>query len=148
MNQIIWALNPKNDNLEGLVTYIRRFAFEYLEPTSINCSFELPESLPVRALSVEVRRNVYLVAREALHNVVKHSGATIVLINLEMDEKGFRIRIKDDGTGFDPGNLEFPGNGLVNMKRRMNDIGGEFLIRSNIGEGTEIELEITLKGDT
>jgi signal transduction histidine kinase len=145
MNQIIWALNPKNDNLEGLITYVRRFAFEYLEPTSVECIFDLPEELPERALSVEVRRNVYLVAREALHNVVKHSGATQVRINLEINEKGFSLRIKDDGKGFDPGKLEFSGNGLLNMKKRMDDIGGEFLIRSKVGEGTEIELEVNLK---
>jgi len=146
MSQIIWALNPKNDNLEGLLAYIRRFAFEYLEPTPVTCIFDMPEDLPDRALNVEVRRNVYLVFREALHNVVKHSGAKKVCINLEMNEHGFRISIKDDGHGFDPGKLEFPGNGLVNMKKRMNDIGGEFVIRSKIGEGTEIEL--LLKGDT
>jgi signal transduction histidine kinase len=140
MNQIIWALNPKNDNLEGLVTYIRRFAFEYLEPTPLECVFELPAEIPDLALSVEVRRNVYLVVREALHNVVKHSGAKKVQISLLMKEHGFRILIKDNGHGFDPDKLEFPGNGLVNMKKRMNDIGGEIVIRSIVGEGTEIEL--------
>ena len=82
MSQIIWALNPKNDTLEVLIAYIRRFANEYLEPTSIHYTFELPESLPDIPLSVEVRRNIYLVVREALHNVVKHSGATEVVINL------------------------------------------------------------------
>ena len=142
MNQIIWALNPKNDNLEGLVTYIRRFAFEYLEPTPVECIFDLPEEMPDRALSVEVRRNVYLVVREALHNVVKHSGSKKVQVSLVLDEHGFRILIKDDGKGFDPEKLEFPGNGLVNMKKRMKDIGGEFVIRSDVGGGTEIELVV------
>jgi len=140
MNQIIWALNPKNDNLEGLVTYVRRFAFEYLEPTSVSCTFDLPDEIPDRELTVEVRRNVYLVAREAIHNVIKHAGATKVRINLEINEQGFRIRIKDDGKGFDPGMLEFPGNGLINMKKRMNDIGGELHIISQKEAGTEIEL--------
>jgi len=145
MNQIIWALNPKNDNLEGLVAYVRRFAFEYLEPSAVNCVFDLPGELPNRALSVEVRRNVYLVVREALHNVVKHAGATTVWVNLEMNEQGFRIRIKDDGSGFNPSKLEFPGNGLTNMKKRMNDIGGELVIRSKAGEGTEIKLVVVLR---
>jgi len=144
MSQIIWALNPKNDTLEGLIAYIRRFAFEYLEPTNLHCTFNLPEVLPYRALSVEVRRNVYLVVREALHNVVKHSGATKVLISMKMDERGFRIMVKDDGRGFDPDKLGFPGNGLINMKKRMNDIGGEFLIRSWIGEGTEILIDVAM----
>jgi signal transduction histidine kinase len=140
MNQIIWALNPKNDNLEGLVAYIRRFAFEYLEPANIKCDFYLPEKLPETALTVETRRNIYLVVREALHNVVKHSGATGVDIRLSMVDGRFSISVKDNGKGFDPGKLEFPGNGLVNMRKRMKDIGGEISIRSKAGAGTEIEL--------
>jgi signal transduction histidine kinase len=140
MNQIIWALNPKNDNLEGLVTYIRRFAFEYLEPTKLECIFDLPEEIPDRELSVEVRRNVYLVAREAVHNAVKHAGATKIRINVEINKHGFSIRIKDDGKGFEPGKPEFPGNGLVNMKKRINEIGGELFINSTSGTGTEIVL--------
>jgi signal transduction histidine kinase len=143
MSQIIWALNPKNDTLEGLMAYIRRFANEYLEPTSIHCTFVLPEILPNIPLSVEVRRNIYLVVREALHNVVKHSGAKYVGISLFMNENGFNIIIKDDGKGFDPANLEFPGNGLVNIKKRMADIGGGSIIISSPGEGTEITLLVS-----
>jgi len=145
MNQIIWALNPKNDTLEGLVAYLRRFIYEYLEPTTAKCTFELPESLPNKALSVEVRRNVYLVVREALHNVVKHAGASKVIISMKMNEHGFRIMIRDDGKGFDHDSLEFPGNGLINMKKRMNDIDGGFLLQSKTGEGTLIELVVLLK---
>jgi signal transduction histidine kinase len=144
MNQIIWALNPKNDNLEGLVTYLRRFAFGYLEPTSIECIFDLPEEMPGSALSVEVRRNVYLVAREALHNIVKHSGATKVRIILDINEHGFRILIKDDGKGFNPGKLDFPGNGLVNMKKRMKEIGGELIIHAEPGKGTELMIDVAI----
>ncbi len=145
MDQIIWALNPKNDNLEGLASYIRRFASEYLEPTPIECIFDFPEEMPGMALSVEVRRNVYLVVREALHNVVKHSGATSVELGLKIYDVGFRILIKDNGKAFEPEKLEFPGNGLVNMKKRMNDIGGEIMIRSEVGSGTDIELIVSLK---
>jgi signal transduction histidine kinase len=142
MSQIIWALNPKNDTLEGLIAYIRRFAYEYLELTNINCTFDLPEILPNKPLTVEVRRNVYLVVRESLHNVVKHSGAAKVWISMKMNEHGFKIDLKDDGAGFDPGNLEFPGNGLINMRKRMKDIGGDFKITSALGKGTEIEIVI------
>jgi signal transduction histidine kinase len=142
MSQIIWALNPKNDTLEGLVAYIRRFANEYLEHTDINCVFDLPEILPNKALTVDARRNVYLVVREALHNVVKHAGATKVLISLQINTPGFKVIIKDDGAGFDPGNLKFPGNGLINMNKRMKDIGGSFKISSENGKGTEIKLGI------
>jgi len=175
MSQIIWALNPKNDTLEGLIAYIRRFANEYLEPTSIHCSFELPEIIPHIPLSVEVRRNIYLVVREALHNVVKHSGATEVVIALSPSlpatpmtsplrlsrydndlpplppllegegakgERSFTLSIRDNGKGFDPDKLEFPGNGLVNMKKRMEDVGGRLAIESRPDNGTVIRIEI------
>ena len=145
MSQIIWALNPKNDTLEGLIAYIRRFAFEYLEPTSVQCLFDLPESLPSIALSVEVRRNIYLSIREALHNVVKHSGAQEVKISLQKNEQTFTITVKDNGNGFDPKKLEFPGNGLLNMKKRMTDIEGEFRIFSEAGAGTELKFVVLLK---
>jgi signal transduction histidine kinase len=145
MDQIIWALNPKNDNLEGLASYIRRFASEYLEPTSIDCVFDFPEEMPDSALSVEVRRNIYLVVREALHNVAKHSWATRVDLGLKIYDLGFRILIKDNGKGFEPEKLELHGNGLVNMKKRMNDIGGEIVIQSKVGEGTEIELNVLMQ---
>jgi signal transduction histidine kinase len=145
MNQIIWALNPKNDTLEGLIAYIRRFAFEYFEPTSVKCFFERPEVLPSLALSVEVRRNIYLSVREALHNVVKHSGAQEVKISLQKNEQTFTITVKDNGNGFDPKKLEFPGNGLLNMKKRMTDIGGEFRIFSEAGAGTELKFVVLLK---
>jgi signal transduction histidine kinase len=144
MSQIIWALNPKNDTLEGLIAYIRRFATEYLEPTNVHCSIELPDILPNLPLSVEVRRNIYLVVREALHNLVKHSGATQVNISLIMNKHGFNIIIKDDGKGFDPDNMKFPGNGLVNMKKRMNEIGGEFLVSSKVNNGTEISIFVEI----
>jgi signal transduction histidine kinase len=145
MDQIIWALNPKNDNLEGLVSYIRSFASEYLEPTPIECIFDFPEEMPEMALSVEVRRNVYLVVREALHNVVKHSGATRVNLRLAVEDLRFTISIKDNGNGFELAKLEFPGNGLMNMKKRMIDIEGEIMIRSEVGSGTDIELIVSLK---
>jgi len=144
MSQIIWALNPKNDTLEGLVAYLRRFTYEYLEPTTVSCVFDLPETLPHIALSVEVRRNVYLVVRESLHNVVKHSMATKVFVTMKMNAHSFRITIKDDGRGFDHGSLEFPGNGLMNMKKRMTDIEGEFLVKSKPGEGTVIKLVVQM----
>ena len=144
MDQIIWALNPKNDNLEGLAGYIRRFASEYLEPTAVECNFDFPEEIPEKALSVEVRRNIYLVFREALHNVVKHSGAMKVDLRMKIENLRFTISIKDNGKGFEPEKLEFPGNGLVNMKKRINDIGGEIVILSEPGSGTEIELVVSL----
>jgi len=140
MNQIIWALNPANNTFEGLVVYIRGFAFEYLELSDVRCVFDLPEGLPERDLGVEVRRNIYLSIREALHNVVKHSGATNVWISVKISDHEAIIVIKDDGKGFESCRPESQGNGLINMRKRMKSIGGKFLIWSKKGKGTEISL--------
>jgi signal transduction histidine kinase len=139
MNQIIWALNPRNDSLDGLISYVRRFASEYLESTGIKYTFRFPEEIGKHTLPVEVRRNIYLCIREALHNVVKHSDANQVLISLDHTDKHTCITIQDNGKGIDPDSHSHAGNGLINMKRRINDIGGEFHIRSIPGEGTEID---------
>jgi len=140
MNHIVWALDPKNNTAEGLIVYIRGFAFAYLEPTSVECLFDLPEGLPELDLSMEVRRNLYLCVRESLHNVVKHSGATNVWISVNISEQEFIIRIKDDGKGIVAHNTETHGNGLINMTKRMKEIGGKFIIQSGKGEGTKISL--------
>lgn len=140
MNQIIWALNPKNDSLDGLLAFIRRFAMEFFESSPVRCSIEIPEKVPDIELSVEVRRNLYLVIREALHNAMKHAGASQVSIVLEIPEKGFAIRIKDNGRGFDADGLQYHGNGLFNMKKRINDIGGKIQVTSAPGKGTEINI--------
>jgi signal transduction histidine kinase len=140
MNQIIWALNPRNDTLDGLVVFIRRFAMEYFEASQVRCRIVLPETIPDVSLGVEIRRNIYLVVREALHNTFKHAGAHEVEIALEVIDKGFKIMIRDNGKGFDPEKLNYQGNGLNNMKKRMNEIGGEFFLHSEPGIGTEIIL--------
>lgn len=143
MNQIIWALNPKNDNLEGLMAYVRRFTVEYLESTTMKYNFNFPVQLPAYELSVEERRNIYLVIREALHNVVKHSGANHLSLELTMKEKGFIIKIKDDGCGFDTENLSLASNGVANMKKRMTNIGGSLMIHSKFQSGTELFIDLS-----
>ena len=142
MNQIIWALNPKNNSIEGLIAYIRRYTSEYLESASLNYSFDLPEKIPGLDLSVEAQRNIYLSVKEVLHNVVKHADAMKVDISLNMIKHGFIIIIKDDGNGFNPCKVKEPGNGLGNMKKRMRSVGGKLSVRANPGQGTSVSLFI------
>jgi signal transduction histidine kinase len=145
MNEIIWALNPKNGTLEELITFLHRFAFEYLGPTPVSCLFNLPEDLPVKMLSVQSRRNVYLSVKESLNNIVKHASAKKAEILVTINQDMLMISIKDDGTGFDPEKLDHPGNGLPNMMKRMEEIGGEFNLNSKTGQGTKTLLIAPLK---
>jgi signal transduction histidine kinase len=145
MTQIIWALDPKNETFEGVIAYIRQYAFKFLEPTSITCHFDVPEDMPNIKLDIEERRNIYLVFRETLNNIVKHSEASKVWIALRKDDDELFISIKDNGRGFDQENLAKPGNGLVNIKKRMKDIGGQIEIATEPGQGTKTTLTMPME---
>ena len=139
--EIVWAVNPKNDSLANLVQYLSRFAEEFFEGSATQCAFELPEDIPALALPTEVRHHVFLAAKEALNNVLKHAGAGRVCVRVTMTDDGFEIGIEDDGCGFAGG--EAPprsgsGNGLDNMRERMRAVGGQFALQSHPGKGTQV----------
>jgi signal transduction histidine kinase len=139
ISQIIWAINPKNDLLENLIAYIRHHAVQYFKSTQIQLRCDVPEVLPETSLSAEVRRNLFLVVKEALHNVVKHSKATKVDLRIVISDERILISIEDNGEGFETTSSHF-GNGLVNMRKRADDVGGIFNIESHKNGGTKIEV--------
>ena len=139
MGEIVWALNEKNDSLSDLLSYTRAYAMEYFVQAGICCEIETPDDLSSRFVSGEFRRNVYLTIKEALHNIVKHSRARKVFIGIEVGEK-LTITIRDDGIGFDKQHIRPFSNGLINMERRVRDIGGELLILH--GSGTTVWVSV------
>jgi ligand-binding sensor domain-containing protein len=145
IGEIIWTMNPQKDNLDSLAAYIRRFVTEYLETNDIDLHIEFPNEIPANAISDEYRRNVFLVIKEAISNISKYSKATSVRLSLNIGEKLAEFEISDNGTGFSVKEKENWGNGLSNMNQRMKDIGGTFLIRSEINEGTFIRLTFPIR---
>ncbi len=133
MNAIIWSMSSSNDSLGNMIAYIRSYSLEYFENTGITCNINLPEDLPNIAVSGIIRRNVFLVVKEALNNILKHAKATQVDITLERVPDGLKLFIKDNGNGIDFEKLRQFGNGLKNMKKRMEDIGINFSIENNSG---------------
>lgn len=133
MNAIIWSMSSSNDSLGNMIAYIRSYSLEYFEDSGINCRITIPENLPNIVVSGEIRRNVFLVVKEALNNVLKHSGATEVSITLERVHDGLKLFIHDNGKGIDFEKLRQFGNGLKNMKKRMDDINIHFSIENNNG---------------
>ncbi|HMG68635.1 MAG TPA: ATP-binding protein, partial [Chitinophagaceae bacterium] len=123
MGEIVWALNEKNDSLSDLLSYTRSYTVEYFSQHGIQCTIDSPEDLPSGFVSGEFRRNIFLTVKEALHNIVKHSQADHVCIEIKTGKK-LNIVIKDNGIGFDKKNIRKFSNGLQNMKKRMEDIGG------------------------
>ena len=154
MDEIVWAVNPKHDTLDSLVTYLGRFAQQFLSSAGIRCRLEVPVYLPGGTLTSEVRHNVFLAFKEALHNIVKHAAATEVRVSLQANGAGFELMVSDNGRGFvldaerpaaeatpDAARLG-PGNGLLNMRKRLEDIGGRCQWRTAPGEGTRVTFVI------
>jgi ligand-binding sensor domain-containing protein/signal transduction histidine kinase len=142
IGEIIWALNPKNDPVESLIAYLRRYAGRYLELASIRCTFVAPDEVPAYHLTSVVRRNVFLFVKEALHNVVKHAAASEVRVDVETHEKTLVIRLQDNGKGFVPEDAGDTGNGLSSMRKRAADIDATIDIQSQPGCGTTVVMTV------
>jgi signal transduction histidine kinase len=147
MDEIVWAVNPQHDTLDSLASYLGNFAQEYLVPLHIRCRLEMPLHLPHWPITAESRHNIFLAFKEALHNVVKHSSATEVSVFLATDAEGFTLTIRDNGKGFDPSSITPQpghGNGLKNMRQRLEKIGSRCEIQSEPGKGTEISFPVSV----
>jgi signal transduction histidine kinase/ligand-binding sensor domain-containing protein len=146
--EVVWAVNPRNDTLANLVHYLCRYAEDYFEGSPVRCSFDLPAHVPSAMLPTEVRRQVFLAAKEALNNVLKHSQANRVSVKLSTSVDEFVISIEDDGCGFDrnsPPQSDGGGNGLGNMSERLQSVGGCFECHSENGRGTRITLRAPIQ---
>lgn len=150
LDEIVWAVNPRNDTLSHLVDYAGQFALDYLRLAGIRCRLDFPEQCPPRELSTDLRHNLFLAIKEALHNIVKHARASEVRLHIEFSRDKLDIIIEDNGCGFDPALArngsagDALADGLRNMRQRMNDIGGEFEFQSSAGAGTKIHLCLPL----
>ena len=123
MDEIVWAVNPKNDDLEGLANYLVAYAQGFLTDAGLRCRVELPDFLPARPLSAQARHHLFLACKEALHNVVKHARASAVTVRVEVRSDVLEIVIADDGGGAADGRAG-AGNGLANMAARLAELKG------------------------
>ncbi|HEX2628348.1 MAG TPA: sensor histidine kinase [Chitinophagaceae bacterium] len=141
MNAIIWSMNSGNDTLDNLVSYIRSYAIEYFEGTPVDCRVTTPDNIPATEVIGDKRRNVFLCVKETLNNALKHSQATLVQIEFIISDQ-LVIRIQDNGIGIDMQKLRQFGNGLKNIRRRMESIGGTYAIENNNGTLTVLTLPV------
>ena len=142
MDEIVWAVNPVNDTLEECASYLCHVAPELLKTAGIQCRLTVPEVFPSRQVSSEVRHHLFLVVKESLHNVMKHSGAGTVSLSMDIRGDEFWLVVADDGRGFDPAVLSRRGNGLINMRQRMESVGGGWDLESRPGEGTRMTIHL------
>ncbi|MDH5297049.1 MAG: ATP-binding protein, partial [Nitrospirota bacterium] len=147
LSEIVWTVNPKNDSLLNLLSYIRHYAGKYFDATSISNTVEISwkdEEQKKNEINPEVKRNLLMIVKEALNNIVKHSGATSCIINILVDESALHLVVKDDGNGLPVPVESSTGNGLKNMKKRTEEIHGEFTFHSDGISGTIISVRIPL----
>jgi signal transduction histidine kinase len=141
MNAIIWSMNSGNDTIDNLVSYIRSYALEYFENTPIICKISTPDQIEATELSGDKRRNIFLSIKETLNNVLKHSKADEVQISFMINEE-LNIKIKDNGVGIDLQKVRQFGNGLKNIAKRIESIGGTYLIENRDGTVSEFRLPL------
>ncbi|MBS1608662.1 MAG: hypothetical protein JSS70_07870 [Bacteroidetes bacterium] len=141
MNAIIWTMNSGNDTVDNLVSYIRAYSLEYFDNTSIHCKVNTPEQIERIEITGDKRRNIFLCIKETLTNILKHSKASEVIINIEVSSH-LKINIADNGIGIDLNKLRQFGNGIQNIKRRMSTIGGDIQITNENGTLTILSLPL------
>lgn len=144
LDEIVWAANPSNDTLEGLVTYACKYAQEYLAVADLSYRLDAPDKLPPTPIPPEVRHNVFLAFKESINNVVKHAQAQTVKVRFRLDGNKFSFEIEDDGRGLPPDARDKGRNGLRNMRKRMEDVGGGFAAGPATERGTIIRLTAPL----
>lgn len=141
MNTIIWSLNTENDSLQSFAEYVRQFGVSFFEGSQIEFQYNLSENLPLTTeLSGVLRKNLFLIVKESLHNIYKHSQATRATLQMEMKDGLFCVEVSDDGTGIQNNNSF--GNGRKNMQKRVDEIGGTLQVES--ASGTRIIIKVAL----
>jgi signal transduction histidine kinase len=145
MDEIVWAVNPKNDTLKEMADYLVFYTEDFLRPSGITCCLDVSLNLPGIPATAEVRHNVFMVVKEALNNAVKHAAAHQIRFGLAYTANRLTVEIADDGRGFRLDEVTAVGNGLENMQKRISGIGGKLNIQSEPEQGTTVKLEVSFQ---
>ena len=143
MSDIVWAINPAKDHLSDLSQRMRHFASDVLTARQIEFAFRTPDPGRDVRVGANVRRELFLIFKEAVNNVVRHSGCTRADLEFRVDPDGFSLAVSDNGRGFDAAGAA-RGHGLASMRERTEGLGGRLEILSGPGEGTLLSLTIPL----
>lgn len=148
VDEIVWTLNPTNDTIVRFAAYAGDFAQDFLQAAGVDCRLSIPVDLPDHPLPPKTRHALFLVIKEALHNIVSHSQAACVRLVIALDRGVLRISIRDDGRGFDPLSAAprrpGGGHGLANMRQRVMEVGGTLDIASVPSHGATVTIEINV----
>jgi two-component system, NarL family, sensor histidine kinase UhpB len=142
MSDIVWSINPNNDSLEQVISKMKEFAAEILDPLDIRYTFSGEENLQSIKLDVSTRKNLFLIFKEAINNAAKYSSANAITIQFKKSNNSIELIIHDNGKGFDTQHGS-TGNGLRNMKERASNLRGKLKLTSS-GSGTEVNLSLPI----
>jgi two-component system NarL family sensor kinase len=142
MRDLVWVLNPDNTTMDHLLARIREYCGDYCEEAGISAEVVFPDKRPGLKIARGAQRNLFLTVKEAIHNTVKHAQATSIKIQIAYNDGGVRISITDNGKGFGSNRQHSAGNGLKNMRHRIESLGGSFDLTSDGVNGTSILIEV------
>jgi two-component system sensor histidine kinase UhpB len=143
MSDIVWSISPGNDSLDQVVIKMKEFAAEILEPKNITYRFKGEDSVMGTILSIDKRKNLFLIFKEAVNNAAKYSGATDLEIKFVRQGNTLSLSVSDNGNGFEPETVK-AGNGLKNMKERARALSARFDFATSLRKGTRVALELPL----
>lgn len=143
LDEVVWMMNSKDESLSSLAAYLAAYTEEFLSKTDIVCRVETPQFYPNKFVTADMRNNIFSSVKEAVNNAVRHGKPARLWLRLSVSEKFLEIQVRDDGCGFHPFLAE-KGNGLANLKLRMQKLGGICELQSNLNVGTTVTLQVPL----
>ena len=144
MGDIIWAINPDEKAHKSISGQLKDFYFDLMDGYGIHCNYHIDQALEARITNINARKNLLLIAKEAINNILKHAKSTRIDVFLKEQDNSILLEIQDNGIGIIDTEKTFSGSGLKNMKNRTEKINGVFKIKSEVGVGTTISCLVPL----
>lgn len=138
LDEIVWAVNPRNDTMASLASYFGAYAQRLLDLAGVSCGLDIMAELPEHPLAPRFRQEIFFAFKEALTNVVRHAQATQVWLHIAVHGQRLEVAVSDDGRGFDPATVQAGNDGLANMQERLKNLGGSCTVTSEPGKGTMV----------
>jgi signal transduction histidine kinase len=151
MSEIVWSIDPRHDDLRSVIVHLRQFASDVLEARGIKFDFNIAQDLESVKVAPEQRRHLFLILKEAINNISRHSNCNLASIAIHTRNNQLVAEIHDDGCGFDPSHDVTAqtdrrgGHGLENMRARARQLDGTLSLRSSPREGTRLTLNVPIR---
>ena len=145
MDEIVWAINPRNDTLKRAISYLIHYTRDFLRPAGISYHLDMPVDLPALPISTEIRHNLFMAFKEALNNAVKHGHPRCIRLVLVLQPHQLKLVVEDDGCGFTPATSQTGADGLDNMRQRLKSVGGHCQVESAPSQGTKVTFQLPLQ---